>query len=308
MQNDCCDYTKHILTTQVEKPKSSNEFNNYKKISGNSSPGRMTFYSPRLETKAVKLIMKITRRPLHYPSRVRSSLLLLGLLLALVSSPLAVQAANSSGQQLWRGQDYAFWQFPAPGDNFWNIDQSVLISEKGHHTFWALQTGFTGSQDAGYIGLQTDGNRFDGTVGELAIFSLWNSNGAYGPSCGVFGGEGTGHSCRINFELKAGEWYRYRIWRLNADSAGQWWGGWIIDSAGAEHFIGAIREPFPGHQYLNSVLNFREYFGPTLPCDQQPQSLATFEAPAANYHGGNSGSYEYYSQPGGVGKGGCSQS
>jgi len=43
--------------------------------------------------------------------------------------------------------------------------------------FWAHQFGLEGGE-GGYLGLQTRGNRVDGSLGKLAIFSLWDATGA----------------------------------------------------------------------------------------------------------------------------------
>lgn len=226
-------------------------------------------------------------------------------LLSVFMNPNMAKAANPGAQQLSRGLDYAYWNFQNITEGFWNIDQSVLIEQKGDYTFWAMQFNFSGSGDAGYMGLQTNGVRWDGTNGEQAIFSLWNGNGASGASCDVFSGEGTGYSCRVNFAIQSGEWYKYRVWRLETDTVGQWWGAWIISSDGTETFIGKIRVPVDGHQTMDGVIDFREYFGPTLACPQQPDSISDFLPPAANSQG--NGNYQFTSVAAGIGKGGCFQ-
>jgi Domain of unknown function (DUF3472) len=69
------------------------------------------------------------------------------------------------------------------------------------------------------------------TLGETALFSLWNSNAAQGPHCQPFGGEGAGHQCKMAYSFQTNRLYRYRVWRLEKDAGGQWWGGWIKDQA-----------------------------------------------------------------------------
>ncbi len=48
--------------------------------------------------------------------------------------------------------------------------------------FWAHQFGLVGGE-GGYLGLQTKGNRADGSLGKLAIFSLWDATGSDGAGC-----------------------------------------------------------------------------------------------------------------------------
>ena len=63
------------------------------------------------------------------------------------------------------------------------------------------------------------------------------------------------------------------------DGAGQWWGGWIIDTAtGAETHIGDIRAT-SGTGELAHAISFDEYFGPAQPCDKVPYSFARFLPP-----------------------------
>jgi uncharacterized protein DUF3472 len=154
--------------------------------------------------------------------------------------------------------------------------------------------------------LQTDGVRFDGSTGEMAIFSLWNANGARGSSCGAFGGEGDGYSCRIRFTIKTGVRYRLRVWKLELDGSGQWWGGWIhSDYSHHDYHIGDIRVPSDGHQFFGQVMNFSEYFGPAVPCSRVPRSVVELTQPAANSRGDKIGTYGYYSHFSGFGKENC---
>ncbi len=188
---------------------------------------------------------------------------------------------------------YAFWDFRG-ATGFWNVDQHVRIGRKARYSYWAQNWTWTNADFGGYIGLQTDGVRFNNTTGDTAIFSLWNANGVAGPSCGKFSGEGEGYSCRLPFSIASDRLYRLRVWRLQADSYGQWWGGWVKDeSTGREYFIGRIRV---GRTYTRMAppMNFGEYFGPRVSCDRVPVSIAYWTQPAANYRGG--GVYQYGSR------------
>lgn len=190
------------------------------------------------------------------------------------------------------GHLYVYWDWS--GSGYWNVDQYVIVRQKAASTYWAQYWTWTDATYGGYVGLQTDGYRGDGTIGEMAIFSLWNANAASGPLCVEFGGEGVGYSCRLAYPVSTGVTYRYRIWRLDADSGGQWWGAWILNYAtGVESYLGKIRVA-SSHRLMTSVMNFTEYFGPAVPCNQVPKSIADFTQPAANSQGG--GRYQYGSR------------
>jgi hypothetical protein len=233
---------------------------------------------------------------------VLSAVIAVGLMFAGAASPASAAVVHQNGA------DYAYWQFQGPGNDFWNVDQEEAIIRKASYTYWAMQFTFTGSGDVGYMGLQTNGNRFDGSVGDTAIFSLWNANATRDASgkCGSFGGEGTGRSCRMPFSIKTRVMYRLRVWRLEADSGGQWWGAWLLSGySGYDYHIGDIRVPYSGHQVFGEVLNFNEYFGPVLGCDSVPLSDINLTQPAANSYGDAAQTYQYYSYYSGWGRLNC---
>lgn len=202
---------------------------------------------------------------------------------AVATLAVTVGTASATPQHVG-GADYASWRFQGPGDDLWAVDQVVWLDQKAVSTFWAMQFRFAGSDDAGYLGLQTDGSRFDGSEGDTVVFSLWNASATRGASCGTFAGEGTGFSCRLALAVTPGVQYRLRVWRLEADDGGQWWGGWVSDGE-RDHHIGDIQVPAAGHEYLGEVLNFSEYFGPAVPCDRVPRSQINLTQPAANPRG-----------------------
>ncbi len=210
--------------------------------------------------------------------------------LAIAVLAMGTGAAGATPQHIG-GADYASWKFQGPGNDLWNVDQIVWLDQKADHTFWALQLRFTNG-DPAYIGLQTNGRRFNGSEGDTVLFSLWNATGARGRWCDRFGGEGTGYSCRLPLTITPGVRYRLRVWRLEADGGGRWWGGWLSDGK-RDHHIGDIRVPAAGHQTLAEAINFSEYFGQALPCDRVPLSKINLTQPAANRRG--DGTYGYYS-------------
>ena len=212
------------------------------------------------------------------------------LLAALAAWGGGQMSASAAGQHQ-NANLYAYWNFHGHS-GFWNVDQQVQIAEKSPSSYWAMNFGFTTTPgEGGYLGLQTNGQRFNGSTGDTAIFSLWNANATRGTNCGSFGGEGTGKSCRIAYPINTGVYYRLRIWRLEADSAGQWWGAWIANPVtGRDSVIGQIRVP-RAKTLLTTPMNFSEYFGPAKTCDTVPLSAAYFTQPAANSRGG--GAYDY---------------
>ena len=158
--------------------------------------------------------------------------------------------------------------------------------------------------NSAYMGLQTDGQRFDETVGDMAIFSGFGANDARGTSCRRLNEAGQSiYSCRLAYPLRASQWYRYRIWRLDATAEGQWWGAWIRDeSTGVETEIGRMLMPVVSST-ISSTASFTENFGPNVACNEAQRSIAIFTQPAANQT--SPGAYEHYSSLGSTAEGGC---
>ncbi len=204
-----------------------------------------------------------------------------------------VEAAQQQNANL-----YAYWNYHG-ANGFWNTDQIMWVEQKASATFWAQYWTWPDGSNGGYIGLQTNG----AAGGDTGIFSLWNANAASGPSCGQFSGEGNGYSCRLSFPIYTNTQYRYRVWRLNSDAGGQWWGAWIYDSrSGQDVYIGSIR--VPGSRTLMAVpMNFTEYFGNAVACNQVPVSIVDWTQPASNSQG--NGAYQYYSAYSSWTKGAC---
>jgi hypothetical protein len=146
--------------------------------------------------------------------------------------------------------------------------------------FWAHQFRLIGGE-GGYIGLQTKGNRADGSLGKMAIFSIWDAEEAEGPGTIRFGGEGEGWSCRIPYQWQAGRAYGLRVFT----PGGGWWGAKVRDEAtGVVSELGGIR--VPGHwRNLDSwSIMWTEYYGPPLnSCSDLPYSSVVFGTPTANH-------------------------
>ncbi len=213
---------------------------------------------------------------------------------------LAFNMNTAISQQQQYASQYVNWNFDKSLSNVWNIDQQVWIPVPNHKSFWPLEWKWVNYPTiGGYLGLFQE----DGQI--KVRFSLWNAIDSKGSACRKFGGEGIGETCSLLVEFDNTKFYRYRVWRLNSDSEGQWWGGWLIESDQngiiKEHLIGKIKVPKDYNNIeITSIKNFAEYYGDEIqPCEDVPLSLAGFTPPAVNYRGAGTGKYKSYSVFGG---------
>ncbi|HEU0132909.1 MAG TPA: DUF3472 domain-containing protein [Mycobacteriales bacterium] len=180
------------------------------------------------------------------------------------------------------------WSFGPVGLAMTNLDQELVVDDKAPQTFWANSFTWTTGGGGGYLGLQIDGERFDGTVGETAIFSIRNATASSGVNCGHFTGEGNGLSCRLPYPFESGfRRYRLRLTRQDVDIAtGEYWWtasvGSTFPSDTGEQVIGSLRAPL-GRSAVGSMSNFVEYFGPAVASpDLVPMSVAQLLQPTGN--------------------------
>ncbi|HEX2118975.1 MAG TPA: DUF3472 domain-containing protein [Acidimicrobiales bacterium] len=186
-------------------------------------------------------------------------------------------------------QTYTEWRWP-PSTSFARTLQRgylsfehVLVPETDPGPeatyFWAHQFRMIGGE-GGYIGLQTKGNRADGSLGKMAIFSIWDAVEAEGPGTIRFGGEGTGWSCRIPYQWQAGQAYTMKVFT----PGGSWWGAKIRDeTTGQISELGGIRVPEHWRHLDSWSVMWTEYYGPPLnSCRDLPYSSVVFGAPTAN--------------------------
>jgi hypothetical protein len=184
---------------------------------------------------------------------------------------------------------YTEWRWP-PSTSFARTLQAgylsfehVLVPEidPGPDTtyFWAHQFRLIGGE-GGYIGLQTKGNRADGSLGKMAIFSIWDAEAAEGPGTIRFGGEGEGWSCRIPYPWQAGRPYRMKVFT----PGGSWWGAKVRDEATGEvSDLGGIRVPQRWRNLDSWSIMWTEYYGgPLANCSDLPYSRVVFHTPWAN--------------------------
>ncbi len=176
---------------------------------------------------------------------------------------------------------YVDWRTNYTTQSYARFEQSVQVAQKAPASFWASTWTWKNSSTGGYLGLQTDGNRVDGSVGDTVIFSIWNATAARG-NCQPFDGEGVGYSCRLAWTINPARKYRLRIQpSVNAaDPAGQWWDAYIRDeSTFVETRIGSLRASSSDTSFL-LPRNFSEYFGSQMPtCDDVPVSIAQWSKP-----------------------------
>lgn len=127
-----------------------------------------------------------------------------------------------------------------------------------------------------YFGVQPFGIREDNTShGPLALFSVWNSDFAVaGPQslCQRFGGEGVGHTCKIDLDTIAGD----NLFKVKRLADGKSWVATLSQSGGTELVIGTIThteilEPF-------ELSNVMEHYGSER-CGATPGGYAKVSAP-----------------------------
>jgi hypothetical protein len=150
--------------------------------------------------------------------------------------------------------------------------------------YWEAGWHWDNVPDGGYGGIQSEGILADGTISDLAIFSIWNGLGAIpgaGAGCTAFGGEGIGYSCRIPITLIAGNKYEISF-GVDTARGPQWWIATISDlTKGTKSVIGSI-ETNSRIAKASNWNNFIEYWGQSVPCDAVGAASAKFYVPSSN--------------------------
>ncbi len=184
---------------------------------------------------------------------------------------------------------YTYWRWPAAaagaGSLVWDL---TVLRDPGPATyFWAHSWRFQGG-DAGYFGLQAHDRRDDGSMGRLAVFSVWSAVGCAGnPGCHA-GVEGTPFwTCRLPYRWQAGRADRLRVARTGPG----WWSAWVGDRAGgAETLVGSIQVP-AGWGGLDLAAHgsavWVEFYAANAPggvaaCELVPHTRVRFGVPAAD--------------------------
>jgi hypothetical protein len=181
----------------------------------------------------------------------------------------------------------SWWNTQHPGQ-YVAFSQKVEITQEAHYRYWSatlynaslkMPNGgpYTGLM---YMGLQTNASRPDGTVGNMAIFSVWGGILASGAHCTVFHEFGTGWSCHLDYNFVANRAYIYRIGVHQFVTDGIWWLASVEDTVTkATTNIGLIKtsRSFGG---FTSMANFSEVWaGSYASCSAIPKSTVIWWPP-----------------------------
>ena len=207
---------------------------------------------------------------------------LIAVSLAVILMIFGTNVPSNAAQHGW-GASYLNWSGALLSASS-TISQVIQPLEISPNMYWEAGWNWDNASDGGYGGIQSRGNLADGTISDLAIFSIWNALGAIpgvGAGCTPFGGEGIGYSCRIPITLVAGNKYEISF-GVDAARGHQWWKATISDlTKGTTNVIGSIE--------TNSLVakasgwnNFIEYWGQAVPCDAVGAASAKFYVPTSN--------------------------
>ena len=202
-----------------------------------------------------------------------------------LSVVLVIVGANvpaNSAQQQW-GASYLDWSGALLSVDS-TISQIIQPLEVSPQMYWEAGWHWDNVPDGGYGGIQSKGILADGTISDLAIFSVWNGLGAIpgaGAGCTPFGGEGIGYSCRIPITLIAGNKYEISF-GVDVARGPQWRIATIADlTKGTKNVIGSI-ESNSRIAKASNWNNFIEYWGQSVPCDAVGAASAKFYVPSSN--------------------------
>jgi hypothetical protein len=211
-----------------------------------------------------------------HPKRAAISFAVLGTTIAMLIGVPARANASTPEYGPW-----LFWNSPTAQQNFVALSQRFTPENLAPTIFWSTQWFWNGSPDGGYAGIQTDGIRADGSVGPMAIFSVWDATKAdagANAKCIPFHEDGSGLSCRAPFNVVAGDTYRTDVAATRTDASGRWWHGSVTDeTTGATIDLGEMAVPVTATAYEPAT--FVEYFGPTVACGQEPIVTTSVNAP-----------------------------
>lgn len=186
---------------------------------------------------------------------------------------------------------YTNWWWSPPSTGFTNVVHGLTIEKVTTDSsyFWAHQIKFIDGV-GGYIGLQSNGLRVDGSRGKTVIFSIFGAGlDATAGSChvqqaGFDGYDSSGSSCKIAYDWVIGRKYNMRLTLRETDSTGKWWHGFVKDTVtGTDTFIGKIKVPLTWKGLGGWSVMWTEYFGPQpATCKEIPYSQVIFHDPIAD--------------------------
>jgi hypothetical protein len=173
--------------------------------------------------------------------------------------------------------------FPNTPNGYYNYDHSIkVLKDPGSNAsyFWSCQFWIINGE-AAYMGLQTDVGTPGGDIGKGVNVAMWGATNAQpAPNAGIRANtDGSpGRGLYMAYSWEEGTIYRMRVWQVNADSNGFWWGFWVKnESTGVDTWIGNIYVPLR-NWIANSSVVWTEYYGPdnTAPCNspvRKPESV-----------------------------------
>ncbi|MFM0201166.1 DUF3472 domain-containing protein [Paraburkholderia fungorum] len=173
--------------------------------------------------------------------------------------------------------------WPQISDGYTDMEFFITVTRApglNGRTYWAHQWSYTGTQEGGYVGLQS-GNGNDKALN----FSIWGATGwrdATGTNCSHFGHEGSGVQCRITFPWKEGVTYRIKVARSGIDG---WTASITNTRTGQVTTVATIIVPtnYGGLKNLQEwVENFAQGNEQHSSCSDVPEAIAVYGSPQAN--------------------------
>jgi hypothetical protein len=164
------------------------------------------------------------------------------------------------------------------GAEYWNVDQALRIEQKGASARWATRWSWSDAPDvdAGWIGIETDVDRLDGSHGDTAVFELEGATVVSGSSCAAVG---SATRCEVPIVLDSEKFYRLRIWTLGAEGR---WGAWLLDHATADETPIATLEVDPGHARASRPVDRIQLLGEDPSCAVAPMAVGYLVSAGAN--------------------------
>lgn len=186
--------------------------------------------------------------------------------------------APGAGQQL-NAHVHLNWNWS--GNNFYNIDQKIRITQLAPATFWTNQFQFTGG-GTGYMGLQKGG--INNPV-EQVRFSIWDAVDCIegtGADCNTFTGEGDGLTITLPLDIIENHDYRLRVWNVGHEGIYTWWAAFVRNlSTNEGYYIGSIK--VANSPSISHAGCWTEYWGGSFAdIDCVPRTNAYFYPPTAN--------------------------
>jgi hypothetical protein len=197
------------------------------------------------------------------------------LLIPLLGIMIFTGISNINNVKADSNSQYIYWQRDASNlgvysVDYWSEEQYMWLEQKPANTFWTIGVGFANGDSGGYFGILTP------TIGDTALFSLWNSNAARGTSCSKFIEDGAGYHCSISIKINPYTLNKLTVKKLSVDSEGRiWWGAYFNNK-----FVGALRVN-SSNKYLTVPQNFIEY-PPGGSCSTIPKAAVNWVPPTFN--------------------------